>query len=296
MKLGRLTYIIAHLLFVVSCTTYVEDNTKNPFTAIDETTEDSTNFAPQSIQGIHRTIFAVKCANPTCHDGTFEPDFRTIESSYNSLVYHPVIKNDSLGSFTYRVVPKNLQESWLMERLLTDDPVLGRMPIYAPMLSEPELNDIRAWIMNGAPDVNGNPAQYPNQNAEVKYYVAYDVNSIRIDTNRTNGWSSAFVTNKNEDFNLLFKVTDDSTASTNLLVNNVKLSYNREDFSNAISLTAVYYTNSLWIVNITQGTVNANQQVYFRYYVRDPDHTDLTEYPRADMPYYYKDNASFIQQ
>ncbi|MBK7268515.1 MAG: hypothetical protein IPI07_03030, partial [Flavobacteriales bacterium] len=30
-----------------------------------------------------------------CHDGTFEPEFRTIASAYNSLVYHPVIANDA---------------------------------------------------------------------------------------------------------------------------------------------------------------------------------------------------------
>jgi hypothetical protein len=29
---------------------------------------------PVSITGLHRNIFFPKCANPGCHDGTFEPD------------------------------------------------------------------------------------------------------------------------------------------------------------------------------------------------------------------------------
>ena len=47
------------------------------------------NFA-----GLQRDIFKKTCSNSGCHDGTFEPDFRTLESSYNTLVYQPVIKNN----------------------------------------------------------------------------------------------------------------------------------------------------------------------------------------------------------
>ena len=54
---------------------------------------------PTSFSALHNNIFYPTCANSGCHDGTFEPDFRTIESAYNSLVYHPVIKNDLNNSF-----------------------------------------------------------------------------------------------------------------------------------------------------------------------------------------------------
>ena len=39
-------------------------------------------FDPSSIQGLHQNIFSTKCASAGCHDGNFEPDFRSVESSY----------------------------------------------------------------------------------------------------------------------------------------------------------------------------------------------------------------------
>ena len=76
---------------------------------------DATDFS-----ALHNNIFTPTCANSGCHDGTFEPDFRTIESAYNSLVYQPVIKNDINNSFTYRVDPGNSSKSILYHRLIVD--------------------------------------------------------------------------------------------------------------------------------------------------------------------------------
>ena len=59
----------------------------------------------------HKNILEPKCANPACHDGTFEPDFRTIEGSYNTLVYHPVTKNDEDLTYEHRVVPGDIRAS-----------------------------------------------------------------------------------------------------------------------------------------------------------------------------------------
>jgi hypothetical protein len=47
---------------------------------------------PYSITGLHKNIFSAKCSMPGCHDGNFEPDFRTIQSSYSTLVYQTVNK------------------------------------------------------------------------------------------------------------------------------------------------------------------------------------------------------------
>ena len=288
------------LLFVVvtfmSCNKVVEDTTKNPFNGgvNDTTILDSINAT--SIQGLHQNIFAVRCANPACHDGSFEPDFRTIESTYNSLVYQPVIKNDTNYSFTYRVVPYNTDKSWLIERLLTEDPVLGRMPIYSTPLSQPEMDNIKAWINDGAKDITGAVAQFPNKNAEVKYFAGYNFNGVRIDTNRENGWSSPFLISKDSTFIIYAKVDDDSTSSSSLLVNQLKLSTNKDDFSAATTLQATYYTSKLWQVTVPANAFNTGDQVYFRYYVRDPEHIDLTEYPKNTSPYYYKENASFKLQ
>ncbi|MBK8242866.1 MAG: hypothetical protein IPK88_05530 [Saprospiraceae bacterium] len=56
-----------------------------------------------SIAGLYHYIFKPTCANAGCHDGTFDPDFRTLESSYNTLVFREAIKQD--GKYLVRVKP-----------------------------------------------------------------------------------------------------------------------------------------------------------------------------------------------
>jgi len=138
-----------------------------------------------SFLGLHKYIFSTTCAVPGCHDGTFEPDFRTVHSSYNSLVFAPVIKNDDEGTFTYRVLPGDTALSWLHERITTDDPVLGRMPLYDTLYPE-EREKITAWILNGAEDVFGNSPTLPDYQPTTYGYIAYlnDTAGVRIDTNR----------------------------------------------------------------------------------------------------------------
>ena len=118
---------------------------------------------PAGIAGLHQNVFQKTCANSGCHDGTFEPDFRTIESTYNTLVDQPVIKNDPQGSFNYRVVPGNAEASQLMARLTYDiDGNSGVMPLVIEPDSdwavnkETHIQNIRSWINDGAKDVFGN--------------------------------------------------------------------------------------------------------------------------------------------
>src|SRR5688572_4080833 len=110
----------------------VSDLPFNPYDSIDYGTGGSNPVIidSSSFLGIHTFILSKKCAVPACHGGSFEPDYRTIESSYNTLVYHPVVKNNATNDFTYRVVPFDTGASWLHERITTTDPVLGRMPLY----------------------------------------------------------------------------------------------------------------------------------------------------------------------
>ena len=106
--------------------------------------------------GLHKYIFAPTCAVSGCHDGSFAPDFRTVQSAYNTLVNHEVLKNTPDGRFEFRVVPGDVEESFLYERLTTDDQVLGRMPLYDFPLSSRELELVADWIRRGAPDGFGN--------------------------------------------------------------------------------------------------------------------------------------------
>ena len=90
---------LASVLALVACT-----KEENPFDAIERPAEEPVaqllpldNFA-----GLHQRIFRPTCAVSGCHDGTFEPEFRSIAGAYNSLVLHPVTANDPQESFTYR--------------------------------------------------------------------------------------------------------------------------------------------------------------------------------------------------
>ena len=124
---------------------------------------------PNSIEGIYKNIFLPTCANSGCHDGTFEPDFRTIESSYSSLIYHDIIKNDTTDRLDYRVLPGDSERSMLVRRLIKD---LGGNSGIMPLVTEPDsdwpamkdeyIQNIRNWINAGAPDINGVTATWPN--------------------------------------------------------------------------------------------------------------------------------------
>ena len=131
-----------------------ENNVKN---------QDTVNFViqdidPNSIAGLYQNIFKPTCANVGCHDGTFEPDFRTIESSYHSMVYRLPIKND--GSLTYRVDPGNPNSSAILNRL--NGNIQPPMPIEIEpdgdwLQNEEEyIQNVRTWIENGALDLAGN--------------------------------------------------------------------------------------------------------------------------------------------
>jgi hypothetical protein len=110
-----------------------------------------------TIAGIYQNAFKPTCANVGCHDGTFEPDFRTLESAYNTLVYQEPIKND--GRFDYRVDPGSVETSVIMARL--NNTLSPPMPIQLEPDSDwfefgdDYIEDIRTWIENGALDIMG---------------------------------------------------------------------------------------------------------------------------------------------
>jgi hypothetical protein len=152
--------------FLMSCS-----KSKGPENPFDDpknkppiTTNPVDSFGLDNFAGLQRDIFKKTCSNSGCHDGTFEPDFRTIESSYNTMVYQPVIKNNPAGSFVHRVVPGNAQASVLHERVVRDiDGISGIMPLSVdpnsdwPTRKSTYINAIAAWINAGAKDMFGNP-------------------------------------------------------------------------------------------------------------------------------------------
>lgn len=156
-----------------------DDEEQNPYTLPEfQAPTDSVsthNPDPNTIAGLHKYVFQPTCANSGCHDGTFEPDFRTIQSSWNTLVMQPVIKNNPQGTFQYRVLPGNPDESVLVERLIHDiDGQSGIMPLWLeptsdwPVKKDQYIQNVRNWILNGALDVYGNPASSQNLSPQLK--------------------------------------------------------------------------------------------------------------------------------
>jgi hypothetical protein len=157
------------LLFVWGC----KRESINPYDAIDneDTPEETIEYPVGTFPYLYKNVFKPTCANSGCHDGSFEPDFRSISSAYNTLVHHPVIANDDANSFTYRVVPGDTSASLLHERLLRFLPnSSGIMPLALentsdwPAKKSEYIAAIKSWIMAGAPDISGNAAPALNTN------------------------------------------------------------------------------------------------------------------------------------
>ena len=111
--------IITALLLLLLFAFQEEDPPVNPFDGqvVNQDTVgiEFINPEPNSFAGIYQNILKPTCANVGCHDGTFEPDYRTMGSAYNTLVYQVPIKND--GNYTFRVEPFKPQSSVIMARL-----------------------------------------------------------------------------------------------------------------------------------------------------------------------------------
>jgi hypothetical protein len=121
---------------------------------------------PNSIEGLHKNIFKPTCANSGCHDGNFEPDFRSIESTYNSLLYRDATNYDPTNlQIEKRVLPGDAANSMLLHRIKTFIPgTQGQMPLttdpgsdWAAKKNE-YIQNITKWINDGAKDQFGKSA------------------------------------------------------------------------------------------------------------------------------------------
>jgi hypothetical protein len=283
------------LLLGISCKKETPEP-PNPYDDIvyptDSVPTDTVN--PNSITGIHRNILQVKCNNPGCHDGTFEPDFRTVQSAWSTLLYHPVVKNDAGNTYTYRVVPYDLGASMLYRRLTVDDPQLQQMPATGQYLTPAEQAQVEAWIMGGAPDPNGHIATLPNEEPVIVGYLALNANDQRIDTteNRVDSvYYNPFYVDHGVTLKIVVLVTDDSTAAGQLQVNTLKFSTQKDNFVGATSLPTFFLNipgYQVWILQFNTNILTPNTTYFMRYYVNDGDHPQPTEFPRNETEDGYK--------
>ncbi|MFM9984087.1 MAG: hypothetical protein ACKVOK_02590 [Flavobacteriales bacterium] len=263
-----------------------------------------------SFAWLHGKIFKPTCANSGCHDGTFEPEFRSISSAYNSLVNHPVISNNPGNTFEYRVVPFNSAESWLHERLTVNvENTSGMMPLEFGDSDWPENNDyyiqkITDWINSGAKDMYGNPAPSANANTPPLVYgmVVYPHNNTT--TPYTREVDSPYGIGGFEVPNDLVDVWilpyDDNAGVNQFESISLKASASATDFGTFIPGTfslqtpiagydfnnepqSLYYKCTLDLSTATPG-----ETWYMRCYVDDGVQTNITEIPNnSSQPFWY---------
>lgn len=266
-----------------------------------------------SFLGLHQYIFSTTCAVPGCHDGSFEPDFRTVQSAYNTLVYHGVEKNNATNDFTYRVVPGDAQSSWLHERLTTEDQVLGRMPLY-DTLSDKEIERIKNWIDNGAEDIFGNSPIKGSALPSAFGLLVFenDTNGVRLDSGRLSILNPIELP-KNSIVDVWLGLYDQDengspVPASDFTYNKYKISSHLYEFESKPEMSllvqpklkplfygppgnkAPYYHHFL----INTANFNLNQTQYFRVYVQDADHSTPTEIPSDGSQIYLLTFFSFV--
>jgi len=281
------------LIFCFSCEEEINpfefDNSSN-------NNSDTTYFTdPTSFGALHNNIFSTTCANSGCHDGTFEPDFRTIESSYNSLVYQPPIKNDINNSFDYRVEPGNSLQSVLYHRLIVDiDGISGIMPLE----SEDDWNNnrdeyiqnIKDWIDQGAKDMFGNDPLLPNDiplgRGMVVFNSGQNTNPLSRDAS-----GSVLISNSLTSVDVWFSVVDDVMQANNLSYNKVKKSTNLFNFNDIPEENLEVYNTP--INHLGYYSSSNNEEYYHKYTL------DLTSYNIGDIIYlkiYVKDDVNPVTE
>jgi len=259
---------------------------------------------PTSIAGLYKNIFGPTCANSGCHDGTFEPDFRTMESSYHSMVFKSPIKND--GSVTYRVDPGNPNGSALMKRL--SGAIAPEMPIEIEPdsdwweKSDTYIQNIRDWIQNGAKDLSGNDPRVGMIKPSIIGAVArYDGMPIL----REFGYGPFMIHDSLDDISIYISF-DQINEPDNFQLNEFILGYEDAGFipqdtfimeileipliDYGLFGKAVSFTHK---IDLTLSSSNLEREhVFFRCRVRDNSNT-TTEIPNDNAFYNIKEYLSF---
>jgi len=295
---------IVFTIFLVNCT---EDSLPiNPYDGVNygDTTIVIDTLSSASFVNLHKELFSPSCNVLGCHDGSFEPDFRTVQSSYNTLVYHPILKNNLDETFTYRVVPGDTANSVLHERLTnccfvnTND----RMPQdnIGSSLPQEDLNNVANWILDGAKDITGAIPNEPNNLPNVKYYAVTNATyDSTYSDNREDGlFYKPFLMPPNEQVNFIFRVTDDHTNAGAMLVNELSISENQDDFTNAITATSLLFdqTYHVWILQFNTSILQSGITYYMRYTINDGYNTTNTTYPNNQTSFVFKSMWSFTIQ
>lgn len=316
-KLALFSFSIA--IGIVSCTQY-EEAPREPFDPTipninpfdDWTAMDSSNVSDDldstSFLGIYSRILNPKCNNPACHDGTFEPDFRTPLSAYHTTIYSPPLKNTENEDYDFRVVPFDTEASWLHHRITTDDQVLGRMPLY-DTLAQWQIDAITTWINEGAKDIAGNIPEFADLQPFTAGYAAFlnDTTGVRLEDTRGE-INEPFIVPQNSDINIWFALFEEEGGDLPYEFTNttMKLSYNPFDFTDAGVIPLESVMNPLIADNVFAPNIpfflyadfntsgfNPGDVIYIRVTAKDSDHSSPTEIPEDGGSLFLMQHFSF---
>ncbi len=299
------------------------DTPFNPFDTVnyDETMVPSVPIDSNSFLGLHTYIFSTTCNQPACHDGTFEPDFRTVQSAYNTLVYHPVKKNFPVDSVLFRVTPGNTEQSMIYRRITEHNPPnFERMPSSGIALPEAKIQLIKKWIEDGAKDIYGNRPELSSTQPISYGLIAFNEAGDRIDDIRGTFVFNPFrVTPSDGKITVWFLFLDVTPEGSTVFGN--ELTYNKIRFSKDITFDdfeeldmqvpaipqvlptafsqpigqAVPYYQNVTIDPAAYG-YGVGDIIYLRTYTQDSDHDDPTEIPENDSQIAIKSYFSFSIQ
>jgi hypothetical protein len=117
--------------------------------------------APGSLDDLHGRILAKRCSGQPglCHNGQFEPNLSTPASTYAYLVRRPALEKPNL----LRVMPGDPNASLFIDKIRNRNGVATQMPLGAEPLEESEIQELEAWIRDGALRAPG-AAPAPNLN------------------------------------------------------------------------------------------------------------------------------------
>ena len=305
---------IFYFIIIASCFSCQEE--VNPFDFNNNISSDNDTLYftdPTLFSALHNNIFSPTCANSGCHDGTFEPDFRTIESSYNSLVYQPPIKNDANNSFDYRVKPGNSIQSVLYHRLIVDiDGISGIMPLEYEddwdNNKEEYISNIKDWIDDGAKDMFGNLPIFPNDLPLGRGMVVFNSGQITNSLSRSSQNESVLVPNNLDSVDIWFSITDDVLSPNQLTYNKLKVSNSLFNFNNISERNLTVLNNPISHIGffspsisesfyhkytLDLSTYNIGDIIYVKVYVKD-DVNPLTEIPNNGSPFSFIKYFSLI--
>jgi len=306
-------WLILFLLFaMVGCKK--DEAVDNPYdlpqNKAPESEEDTYSPDPNSIAGLHKNIFQPTCANSGCHDGTFEPDFRTIQSTYNTLVLQPVIKNNPQGTFDYRVVPGDPDAGVLITRLMTDiDGQSGIMPLVVEPGSDWDakrneyIQNVRNWIQNGAKDLYGNSPGTSNLAPQLNgIFITVSGSSVPLERNVSTG--ALVVPTGTSNIDVYVSISDDNTPVNQLGVLKLKTGATLNNFSALpeLSLTAIAGVSQIGYsgsqvsyqhkIILPVSGLTLYQKQFIRVYVQD-DQPVVTEIPSVNSAEHIRNYYSF---